>query len=54
MSRNDHKLTITPDGRRLRGTCSCGKWVRTTPADAQAEDRLKARYVDHVTGAHRL
>lgn len=50
----NHKLTISPEGRRLKATCSCGKWVRTTPQNGGAEDRLKARYVDHVTGTHRL
>lgn len=49
-----HKLVVAPEGKRLRGTCSCGRWVRTTPNDQGAKDRLKARFVDHVTGSHRL
>lgn len=49
-----HKLTITPQGNRLRATCACGQWVRTTTNDAEARARLSARFVDHVTGANRL
>ena len=55
MTRKDqHKLTVTSDGPRLKGTCACGQWVRTTPDNPGAPERLAARFVDHVTGAHRL
>jgi len=49
-----HKLTVTQQGGRLQASCACGRWVRTTPDNAGARDRLAARFVDHVTGANRL
>jgi hypothetical protein len=52
--RPPHKLTITAEGKRLRASCACGQWVRTAPDGLGAADRLKGRYVAHVTGSNQL
>lgn len=49
-----HGLTVMAQGDRLKATCLCGRWLRTTKNDKGAQDRLSGWYVQHVTGANKL
>lgn len=49
-----HGLTVVAKGARLQGTCSCGRWLRTTRNDGGAQDRLAGWFVQHVTGGNKL